>query len=299
MNSSSKTGLRGRSAVQLGMKVLADERGKLIRRLRSHFHRYAWSWLPRSYGESDRHVVVVMPLAEKDLDVAKFCIAGIRRFLRHPVDRIVAPSQSSRVIEQFCRRHDVEYIEEQTVLSPNVLNFNYRNGWIRQQLLKLTACSYLDGDNFLVIDSDTVLARELSFFEGSKQILWTADDLVDDYHPFTQEMIGVVRRHPYSFVTHCMLFQRPLLLELQRVIEERFKVNWVDAILSSIRTGTTAGMSEYELYAHFLLKYHPEAFVTKYWYNKKVSLRGGIDAARARALGRRFNFLSDHVQSPS
>ena len=243
--------------------------------------------------------MVVIPLAEKDLDVAERSIASVRRFLRHPIDRIVAPSQSSRAIEQFCRRYDVEYIDEQTVLSANALNFNYRKGWIRQQLLKLTACSYLDGENFLVIDADTVFARELSFFEGSKQILWTADDLVEDYHPFTQEMIGVVRRHPYSFVTHCMLFQRPLLLELQRIIEERFNMNWVDAILKSIRTGTSAGMSEYELYAHFILKYHPDAFVTKYWYNKKVRLRGGIDAARARALGRRFNFLSDHVQSPS
>jgi Family of unknown function (DUF6492) len=285
--------------VHLGTKVFAHGRGKLMRKLRSHFHRYAWSWVPRSVCESDGHVVVVMPLAEKDLDVAERSIANIRRFLRHPIDRIVAPSESSRVIEQFCRRHDVEYVDEQTVLSANVLNFNYRNGWIRQQLLKLTVCSYLNGENFLVIDADTVFARELSFSEGSKQILWTADDLVDDYHPFTQEMIGVVRRYPYSFVTHCMLFQRPLLLELQKIIQERFNVNWVDAILSSIRTGTSAGMSEYELYAHFLLKYHPDAFVTKYWYNKKVSLRGGLDAAHARALGRRFNFLSDHAQSPS
>lgn len=249
--------------------------------------------------------MVVIPLAEKDLEVAEYSISSVRRFLQHPIDRIVSPSQPSSSIEHLCRRQQIEYIDERVVLSPSVLNFNYCvggencNGWIRQQLLKLSVSSYLDGENYLILDADTIFARNLSFFEGSKQIIWAADDLVEGYHAFTEAMIGAVRRHPYSFAAHCMLFQRCFLLELQKTIERRFNINWIEAMLQNIRTETTAGMSEYELYAHFLLKYHREAFVSRYWYNKKVDIRSEFFDEQANALGQRFNFLSDHAKNRS
>lgn len=285
------------------MPVLNSRRGnKLARQVNSAWFRYAQAWFPRSYGQSPHPLTVVIPLAEKDIGIAGACVAAARRHLRHPIARIVVPGQPSARIADFCRKEGLEYRDERSVLDRRVLDFEWRaagqnrRGWIRQQFLKLTVAEWLEGERFLVLDADTLLARDLAFMEGERQILWRADDLVEDYYAFTEAVIGPVTRRNYSCVSHCMLLQRGVLDALKVHIESRAGTDWIVAMLNAIQTGTLAGMSEYELYAHFLMRERPDAFRLRYWYNRKADLDGPRAIETSLRRHARFNFLSDHNQ---
>ena len=93
-----------------------------------------------------------------------------------------------------------------------------------------------------------------------------------------------------------MLFQRRALEALKSLVEERSGKDWIAAMLESIQTGTLAGMSEYELYAHFLMRETPDAFRLRYWYNRKADLSSPETIEKSLRRHARFNFLSDHNQ---
>lgn len=270
------------------------------RRARSFLHRYIISFFPRRYERSDCSVIVVIPLALKDLGIASMCIDAIKRNLLHPIDEIVIVGQSSAKTAEFCRSNEIKYLDEREILEPDLdkiimeAGLQSRSGWIKQQFLKLNVASYLDGENFLIIDADTILVRPLAFMESEKQIFWTADDLVFDYHTFTESLIGTVKRKNYSFVAHCMLFQRSVIEKMTEYVQDKTSQNVFDSMVAALLKNKSGYMSEYELYAYFMRREFPDRCVTKYWYNRKAKL--GNEAALTRSLKkfRRFNFLSDH-----
>jgi len=274
---------------------------KWQRRLRSLLNRYALSYLPRPFPSSTRPITLVVPLAAKDLVVAGRSIAAIKRNLRHPITEVVIPGQSHPDLKAFCAENGFRYIDENDVLPEKVKNFKYvvdganRNGWVRQQVLKLSAFDYIEADNIFVCDADTIFLRPFSLFEGDKQILFEADEYVLPYHAMNKRLLGPIPRYQWSFVAHCMLFQRHLVKDLHAKIEAYHHKPWLDAVLDNIDHTTEAGLSEYDLYGNFLFNYHREAFVGRYWFNRKTRLRsdGDVEAAIAK-YGSRFNSVSDH-----
>ena len=270
---------------------------KLPRQLRYRLHRHVISWWPRRYAASARPVTVLMPLAVKDLARAHVALGALREHLLHPIERVVVPGQKSAEIARFCADHGAVYVDETEVLPRAVLDLDYTargynlNGWMRQQILKLTAPSYAGAGDFAVFDSDTVLLRGVSFFEGARQILFTADEYVGDYHAMNERLLGPLPRQPRSFVAHFMLFQADVLAELTRAVEARQGCSLTEAVLKNLDRSTVSGLSEYELYGNFLMHTRPDAACARYWYNVKAkSLRPG-----ARFSARRFNSVSDHV----
>ena len=270
---------------------------KIPRQLRYRFHRHVTSWLPRSFARSDRPLSIVMPLAEKDVARAGIALAAQRRHLMHPIEAIVVPGQKSALIAKFCADEGLRYIDETELLPRAVLDLDYRfkgynlNGWIRQQVLKLTAPSYVDAELIAVFDADTVLLRDISFFDGARQILFTADEYVASYHAMTQKLLGPGPRPKRSFVAHFMLLQRDLLLALTSEIEARHGCGLVEAILKNLDTGIAASLSEYELYGTYVTQRHPARATQRYWYNVKAKTLGKLTLGAAR----RFNSVSDHV----
>ena len=242
-----------------------------------------------------------MPLAVKDLSIAGHSIAGIRRHLQHPLTEVVVAGQAHPDLRDFCDANGFRYIDENAVLPEVVRSFDYvangynRNGWIRQQVLKLSVFDYINAENVFVCDADTIFIRPFSVFEGSKQILFEADDYTLPYQAMNQRLLGPLRRYRWSFVAHCMLFQRHLLRDLQACIESHSGKPWLDAVLANIDHASDSSLSEYDLYGNFLFNYHPDAFVGRYWFNRKARLRTEQDRGKAFArYGGRFNSVSDH-----
>jgi hypothetical protein len=278
----------------LNLPEAAARRVHRVRRLiRSAAHRYAVSWLPRSSPASDRAVTIVVPMAEKDLALAPLCIAHLKKNLQHPISKIVIPGQKSKPLADFCRDHNYVYLDENDLLPECIRTLDYRADG------RNSAFSYVDDDLVFACDSDTLFLRPFSMLEGRRQVLFEADEYIDSYHEMSMRLLGPHQRHRWSFVAHCMLFQRDVMTSLLHEIEIRHAMPWPDAIVKNLNRTVGPGLSEFELYGNYLTNRFPDRFVGKYWYNCKQRLRRGDGSAvalDARSV-RRFNSVSDHVGS--
>ncbi len=242
-----------------------------------------------------------MPLAVKDIDNARLALASLRRHVLHPVENIVVAGQDHQDIRDFCADESIRYINENDVLPDRVKNLSYTlrgvnmNGWIRQQVLKLTAFHYLSATHILVYDSDTMLVRDISFFEGNKQIFFLSDEYNKNYHAMTQRLIGPIVRHPRSFVSHFMMLQRDLVVALENQIEHHMGMGMVEAILARLDRSVYSSLSEFELYGNYVHTFAPERMTTRYWYNVKIKAGNGLTLEQVRAENSRFNSVSAHI----
>lgn len=240
-----------------------------------------------------------MPVAVKDMHQAEHAIASVRAHLLHPVAEIILVGQSSTDIAALAARVGATYIDEEDVLSAPVRAFRYvtrhrnRNGWIRQQILKLMADDFATTDHILILDSDTRLMRDLSFVRSGKPVLFTSDEYNPTYHACSHRLLGPLKDYPRSFIAHCMLFERAALQALKAAISARHACDWREAILHSIDISVEESFSEYELYGTFIYNFMPDKFQTRYWYNRKN--RGDLSRQSSAQQMLKQNFVSAHI----
>ncbi len=242
-----------------------------------------------------------MPLASKDIANARKAIASLRRHLLHPVDEIVIAGQDRDDVRTFSAEAGARYICETDVLPASATRplagdgGPLVNGWVRQQLLKLLAFKYLRADNVFVSDADTFLMRDISLFDGDKQILFLSDEYTRRYHVMTTRLLGPVPRHPRSFIAHQMLFQRDMMEALEARVVDTRGAGLFDAIMRDLDLAKRSCLSEYELYGNYLHNFHPSRFVTRYWYNGKVDPNSDVPLDTLRAKYGRLNTVSAHL----
>jgi uncharacterized protein DUF6492 len=272
---------------------------KYERKASSAIHKHALIYWPRNFERRDEPVTLVMPLALKDLPQAEASIASVRKHLMHPIEEIIIPGQSSPDIAAFCARVGAKYVDEDAFLPDSVKRFSYvtgsrdRNGWIRQQVLKLSADQMATTRKCLILDSDTCLVRNLSFMRGVRPILFVADEYNATYHACIDRLLGPVLRYPRSFIAHCMLFDRDVLAQLKSLIASHCDMDWTSAVLDRLDRTVGESFSEYELYGTYVFNFAADQFHAEYWYNRKY--RGVIDLASLPRGCHRQNFVSNHV----
>jgi hypothetical protein len=241
-----------------------------------------------------------MPLAAKDVQRAYLAIGSIRQHVLHPISEIVVVGQDHDAVRQFCRDCDVRYLCEDDVLPATVNEPRLTSdgqlrvrGWLRQQLLKLTAFDYIDAENILVYDADTYLVRDLSFFNGDRQILFLSDEYTKRYDHMIARILGPITRHPRSFVAHFMLLQRDVMKRLHRKALANCGMELIDTILSELDIASYQ-LSEFEIYGNYMHTFEPDRLVTRYWYNQKVATDRQFSLEELRSRYRHMNSVSAH-----
>jgi len=147
------------------------------------------------------------------------------------------------------------------------LGDNNRCGWYFQQLIKLYVSFVIPNilDNYLVIDSDTVFLKPITFFDKDIPLY----NFGTEYHlPYFIHMINL---HPsfskvniMSGICHHMLFQKYILNELFETVEKyhnnskKFYQIFLESIEKKEILGS--GASEYEIYFNFLQKNYPNQY---------------------------------------
>lgn len=134
-------------------------------------------------------------------------------------------------------------------------------GWYYQQLLKLYAPFIIPriSSNVLVIDADTIFLNPVTFLNPSHGGLFCvnhhppmahyfahAERLVPDYKRIYPEV--------YS-VCHHMLFQKPILKDLFKTVENHHQMEFWKAFCRCVSLEGRKGASEYEIYYNFALKH--------------------------------------------
>lgn len=138
----------------------------------------------------------------------------------------------------------------------------YKNNWIKQQILKLNLDKIKQG-NILVCDVEVRFKQPIKWCNDSKFNIFYTNSSMYDSAKFVHEAIDVVATKGH--ITEAIIFSSGILEKLQKHIEDRFKCNQLSAYQNLAYSDPTHDspelrvfMSEYELYANYVINYHPE-----------------------------------------
>jgi len=223
---------------------------------------------------------VVIPCTSKDLPTLTYCIHGIRKYGKN-IRRIIVISDKKLTDEaewfsetnfQFSKLSLAnEIFQNEQHASEYIAHKNSRIGWLYQQLLKLYSPLTIPNiaSNVLILDSDTIFLKPVSFFDDEGYALY---NMGAEYHiPYFEHMKRFLptlfKVYPeYSGITHHMLFQQHVIKELCEKVEQLHKIELWKVMCRCIDHNHlyNSAFSEYEIYFNFI--FDPEN-------KKKVKLR--------------------------
>jgi hypothetical protein len=154
------------------------------------------------------------------------------------------------------------------------LGGNTRNGWYFQQLIKLYSGFVIPDilNNYLVIDADTFFLKETTFFKDGLPLYNTGTEYHIPYFEHMNKMHPSLKKIKLeSGICHHMMFQKNILEELFKLIEDFHDKKFWECFLSCVNPKEIlgSGASEYEIYFTYLHIYKPDKFIIRNlkWYN--------------------------------
>jgi hypothetical protein len=142
-----------------------------------------------------------------------------------------------------------------------------RCGWYLQQLLKLYSHIYIKEllDHYLVIDSDTLFLKKTEFFENNIPLYNFGNEYHLDYFDHMKRFLPELsKQNNTSGICHHMIFNKTILKELFLKVETLHKDIFWKVFLNCVNNkcknslNIHAGVSEYEIYYNYIIKYHKD-----------------------------------------
>lgn len=224
---------------------------------------------PIAFSFEREPIDVVIPCTEKDLDTLDLCIEGIKKNgsdIRdvYVVSKKKLTSQAYWVPESAYpfNKEDIalELFQDHAKANAYISDRRNRLGWILQQLLKFYAPLIIENisSNVLILDSDTVFLNPVTFLGKNGAALFNPGS--ENHRPYFEHMKrllpGLCRVIPrYSGISHHMLFQRSVLLDLKSAIESYHQKPLWKALLACVNPSElyASCLSEYEIYFNYAL----------------------------------------------
>ena len=242
------------------------------------------SLVQRSQDEpSDVPVSILMPLHEKDLWIAPHSVASLRKNLLHPIEEVVVVSARNEKIQQWCEEDGLRWLDESEILDWNKESIGNalpdwaksRDGWLFQQLLKLSFDQFCLSDSVLVVDADTLLLRKRAFVREGKVRLDFSHERNLLYLQTYEALLGRRPSSWASFVAHHIFMEKEVLQAMKKGIETHTGKSWDKAIIefasSDIWTENQRAIypfnyfSEYETYGNFCKSYYGKVKSRYFW----------------------------------
>jgi hypothetical protein len=255
-------------------------------------------------------IEVLIPCVARDAAILPLSVASTRTGIANPIGRVVvlAPRDDHQAlipqVDDFVRLvADEEQQLSKAFRALEELVPPHRQGWVKQQVLKLAFVARSTSLGVLVLDADTILLQPRVWLYGQRQLLAVAHEYHLPYLVHTERCLG-----PHgidegvSWVTHHQLMQPRIVRKMLGVILERRGLEVsaaesdsldVDAALEAwIRHGDfteSSGISEYHTYGAFLRQAEPQNSVVARWSNVTFS-RAEIDL-QLPEIARLFKFF--------
>jgi hypothetical protein len=139
----------------------------------------------------------------------------------------------------------------------------HNGSWYFQQLLKVYAPFVIPNisSNVLLVDADTIFMKPVQFLNSSYGGLFCLNYLPREPNHFehAKRLVPGYKRHRPKGVCHHMLFQRPILEDLFKTVENHHKVPFWKAFCLCVEfpfsKNTEQGASEYVIYYDFALSH--------------------------------------------
>lgn len=225
---------------------------------------------PEALEFSQEELSVVMPLHPKDLWIAKHAVRYARKFIAHPITEILILSPADPEIAKWVKEEGLRWIPEERYCPMSIAEIREalpdhaknRDKWIFQQLLKLSADQFVRGENFLLLDGDTLLLKKKLFKKEEQRWIDFSHERNKLYLKAFRSLTGLKHYSRVSFVCHHLFVEKTILAELKKQIESQSGVAWFTAIVElanrpvwSERDKTVFPFnyfSEYETYANWV-----------------------------------------------
>jgi hypothetical protein len=246
-------------------------------RRRLFFNKYKVQNIKLSESDLIVAIDIIIPVIEKDLDILPHVVSYARKNIKHRINKIIIVAPESEKIIKVCKKLNLVFINENTVLSIQKSDISYacngvdRSGWLFQQFIKLYADTISSSKYILVLDADTIFIKPIQFIIGNKKRIDFSAEYHLPYFDTYEKLTWFKHSYPVSFICHNMLFEPYKLRSLRLRVEKINKCTFIDAILNFIDSKELSFFSEYETYANFVLKKYKREYFYEYWHNVSLS----------------------------
>ena len=137
--------------------------------------------------------------------------------------------------------------------------------WIKQQLMKLF--NDVSEKNYLIIDSDLIITKSLSIFNGDKPNFFIGNNQNNyEYFNFSKNMIGLDREYNHSFISEIMFINRDIT---NSILDNFFDSSFSKFVSKTIdNLSNDSFISEYEFYGNYVTKYFNDSYTFLYLNSK-------------------------------
>ena len=232
-----------------------------------------------------KRIDVVIPTISKDFEILTIVVQSLR-FVAQRINKIYVVAPKDAYIEEFCADNNLTFVDEMSVLGfgKNYIHYRVdgkdRSGWLFQQLLKLSGDRFVEMDDYLVVDSDTVYVSSNCFVRDGKYVFYANEEWHQPYFRSFRRLFGYDAPTKWSLTSHMMIFNKGLLGQMKRELEARTQQTWFDAYIATSSPTEQSCVSDYDTYANWVLRNHPEKALIRPFYNRNV-LRSDINALEA------------------
>jgi len=202
------------------------------------------------------------------VDMLDDCIRSVEE---HVADCIISRNIVSNTrninVNGYNLIHDIDFWKK---LDPDFTERElYNHNWIKQQIFKLNIDKFVDG-YALIVDAEVRFTHSVKWIENNAQKIFYSNYWTDYWfssHEFIKQIANLESDMRKTFIVEAMIFSTDILKKLRRRIEDTNGLSQIESfknIIFDIPMTTKSlpksnmQMSEYDLYATYILKFYPE-----------------------------------------
>lgn len=201
------------------------------------------------------------------------------------------------VIDEEFIAHGLNLTKVKELLYLSLSNWpaNHLPGWYFQQFLKIGFAKYApNNEYYLIWDSDTLLMRPVSFFDGDKILLTQGNEFHREYFDTIRHLFKELDLQSVSHISQHMMIRTADMIELIDSLQTQDQC-WWKKILSSLNGKTPFQFSEYETYANYCLATKSKSYksIERAWFRYGKSYFGcNLTEANTKKLSKQYDFVA-------
>lgn len=207
---------------------------------------------------------IVIVSHEKDFNNIKFIVEYSQKNLKfESIHLILSERKEFTDLELIKTLTDkpVFLHMESNVLQIDKTGINHRPNWIYQMMLKIFQ-NVTDNDDFLIIESDCLILKEINFFEGDRTNLYLCRD--QNHAPYFNfnNLLGFGREYNHSFISEFMMYNKQIVKDILTKSNCDNVNDFLEIVYNN--TNNECYPADYELYGNFCFKYYRDKIDVKH-----------------------------------
>lgn len=198
-------------------------------------------------------------------DIIKDCVSSITQNVLDPILSYNLVSNTTINLDGYRLVKDKDFWN---LLNPDPQHRNlYNHNWIKQQIFKLNLDRIVTG-NILIIDAEVRFKRPVQWVVKNQYNIFYTERWKDkslDSTNFIKQALNIDVDQTKNFIVEAAVFSSDILKEIRNRVETVNQMPQLTAYQHIIFDDPTSlsplpkvFMSEYDMYANYLLKFHPQ-----------------------------------------